>query len=74
MLAASVVRSAGYEVACGILRRTMSEESAAPDPAELTRLVFEAVNRRDIDSIMSFFAADAFFDGRAADEVYEGRA
>jgi ketosteroid isomerase-like protein len=60
--------------ACGILRRTMSEESTAPGPAELTRLVFEAVNQRDIDTIMSFFAADALLDGRAADELYEGRA
>jgi ketosteroid isomerase-like protein len=52
----------------------MSEESTIPDPAELTRLVFEAVNQRDIDTVMSFFAPDAFLDGRAADELYEGRA
>ena len=52
----------------------MSEESTTPDPAELTRLVFEAVNQRDIDTVMSFFAPDAFLDGRAAGEAYEGRA
>ena len=52
----------------------MSEESTTPDLAELTRLVFEAVNQRDIDTVMSFFAPDAFLDGRAADGLYEGRA
>jgi ketosteroid isomerase-like protein len=52
----------------------MSEESTTPDLAELTRLIFEAVNQRDIDTVMTFFAPDAFLDGRAADEVYEGRA
>jgi len=49
----------------------MSEESTIPDPAELTRVVFEAVNRRDIDTVMSFFAPDAFLAGF---EVVEGRA
>ena len=49
----------------------MSEESTIPDPAELTRLAFEAVNRRDIDAVMSFFAPDALLAGF---EVVEGRA
>jgi ketosteroid isomerase-like protein len=49
----------------------MSEESTIPNPAELTRVVFEAVNRRDIDAVMSFFAPDAFLAGF---EVVEGRA
>jgi ketosteroid isomerase-like protein len=49
----------------------VSDESAIPDPAELTRVVFEAVNRRDIDAVMSFFAPDAFLAGF---EVVEGRA
>ncbi len=49
----------------------MSEESTIPDLAELTRLAFEAVNRRDIDAVMSFFAPDAFLAGF---EVVEGRA
>ena len=51
----------------------MSEESMIPDPAELTRLAFEAVNQRDIDAVMSFFAPDAVLDGRAAGGLYEGR-
>jgi len=51
----------------------MSEESTTPDPAELTRLAFEAVNQRDIDAVMSFFAPDAVLDGRAAGGLYEGR-
>ena len=49
----------------------MSEESTTPDPAELTRRAFEAVNRRDLDAVMSFFAPDAFLAGF---EVVEGRA
>jgi ketosteroid isomerase-like protein len=49
----------------------MSEESTIPDLAELTRLAFEAVNRRDIDAVMGFFAPDAFLAGF---EVVEGRA
>ena len=52
----------------------MSEESTTPDLAELTRLVFEAVNQRDIDTVVSTFAPDAFLDGRAAGGPYEGRA
>jgi ketosteroid isomerase-like protein len=57
-----------------MLPRTMSEESTTPDLAELTRLAFEAVNQRDIDAVMSFFAPDAVLDGRAAGGLYEGRA
>ena len=49
----------------------MSEECTIPDLAELTRLAFEAVNRRDIDAVMGFFAPDAFLAGF---EVVEGRA
>jgi ketosteroid isomerase-like protein len=41
----------------------MPEESTTPDPVELTRLAFEAVNQRDIDAVMGFFAPDAVFDG-----------
>ena len=51
----------------------MSEESTTPDPGELTRLAFVAVNQRDIDAVMSFFAPDAVLDGRAAGGLYEGR-
>jgi ketosteroid isomerase-like protein len=51
----------------------MSEESTTPDPVELTRLAFEAVNQRDIDAVVSFFAPDAVFAGREWNR-YEGRA
>jgi hypothetical protein len=35
----------------------MADDSTTPDVPELTRLVFQAVNRRDIDAVMGFFAA-----------------
>src|SRR4051794_23365345 len=50
----------------------MPDEAMTPDPVELTRRAFEAVNQRDIDAVMSFFAPDAVFDGRV--ELSEGRA
>ena len=50
----------------------MPEESTTLGPVALTRRAFEAVNQRDIDAVMSFFAPDAVFDGRV--EVSEGRA
>ncbi len=50
----------------------MPEESTTPNPAELTRRAFEAVNQRDIDAVMSFFAPDAVLDGRLF--LAEGRA
>jgi ketosteroid isomerase-like protein len=53
----------------------MSEEPTIPDPAELTRLAFEAVNQGDIDAVMSFFAPDAVYEGRAGlGDHYEGLA
>ena len=53
----------------------MSEESTTPDPAELTRRAFEAVNQRDIDAVMSFFAPHAVLDGRLVGGfLYEGQA
>ncbi|MEA2449266.1 MAG: SnoaL-like domain [Thermoleophilaceae bacterium] len=52
----------------------MPEESTTPDLVELTRLAFEAVNQRDIDALMSFFAPDAVLDGRAMEGPHEGRA
>jgi ketosteroid isomerase-like protein len=51
----------------------MPEESTTPDPAELTRRAFEAVNQHDIDAVMSFFAPHAVLDGRV-EEGREGRA
>ena len=51
----------------------MPEESTTPNPAELTRRAFEAVNQRDIDAVVSFFAPHAVLDGRVEDGL-EGRA
>jgi ketosteroid isomerase-like protein len=51
----------------------MPEESTTPDLVELTRLAFEAANRRDIDAVASFFAPDAVYQGRTG-ELYEDRA
>ena len=51
----------------------MSEESTTPDLVERTRLAFEAANRRDIDAVMSFFAPDAVYQGRAG-ELFKDRA
>jgi ketosteroid isomerase-like protein len=51
----------------------MSEESTTPDPVELVRKQFEAGNRRDIDAVVSTFAVDAVFDGRALGDHFEGR-
>ena len=51
----------------------MSEESTTPDPVELVRRTSEAANRRDLDAVVSSFAEDAVFDGRAAGTFFEGR-
>jgi ketosteroid isomerase-like protein len=40
----------------------MSEESTTPDLVELTRRQFEAVNRGDLDALLSFFAPDVVVD------------
>ena len=50
----------------------MSEESTTPDPVELVRKQFEAMNRRDLDGVMSSVAEDGVLDGRA--DLVEGRA
>ncbi|HXB14738.1 MAG TPA: nuclear transport factor 2 family protein [Solirubrobacteraceae bacterium] len=52
----------------------MSEESTTRDPLELTRLALEAANQRDSDAVISFFASDAVFAGRALGDLFEGRA
>jgi ketosteroid isomerase-like protein len=38
------------------------EESTTPDLVELVRGAFDAVNRRDIDALMRFYAPDAVLD------------
>jgi ketosteroid isomerase-like protein len=40
----------------------MSEESTTPDPVELVRRIFEAVDRADLDAVMGFWAPDAVWD------------
>jgi ketosteroid isomerase-like protein len=45
----------------------VDEESTTPDVVELTRRAFEAVNQRDVDAVMSFFAPDAVLGGRVED-------
>jgi hypothetical protein len=40
----------------------MSEESTIPDLVELTRRQFDATDRSDFDSIMSFWGADSVWD------------
>jgi ketosteroid isomerase-like protein len=51
----------------------MPAEATSPDLVELTRLAFEAANRRDLDAVISFYASDAVFEGRMAGDNYEGR-
>jgi len=40
----------------------MPEESTTPNVIELTRRTLEAGNRRDVDAILRFFAADALWE------------
>jgi ketosteroid isomerase-like protein len=40
----------------------MSEESTTPDLVELTRRVYEATSRHDIDAVMGFYAPTAIWD------------
>jgi ketosteroid isomerase-like protein len=50
----------------------MSEESTTPDLVELVRMHVEALDRGDLDGVMSFAAEDAALDGRA--DMVEGQA
>jgi ketosteroid isomerase-like protein len=49
----------------------MSEESTTPDLVELVRKQVEALDRGDLDGVMSSVAEDAVLDGRV--ESLEGR-
>jgi ketosteroid isomerase-like protein len=51
----------------------MPEESTTPDLVELSRRLLEAGNRRDFDAVMSFYAPDAVWEGRASGMTFEGR-
>jgi ketosteroid isomerase-like protein len=50
----------------------MSKEFTAPDPVELVRKQLEALDRADLDGVMSSVAEDVVLDGRA--DYFEGRA
>jgi ketosteroid isomerase-like protein len=53
----------------------MSEESTTTDLADLLRRATKAVNRRDFDAVMSFYAPDAAFDvSRTLLAEFHGRA
>jgi ketosteroid isomerase-like protein len=52
----------------------MSEESTSPDLVELVGRALDAANRRDLDEVMSSFAVDAVFEGRALGDIFEGQA
>ena len=51
----------------------MPEEATTPDLLELTRLAFEAANRRDLDAVIGFFASDTVFEGRDGWNNLRGR-
>jgi ketosteroid isomerase-like protein len=52
----------------------VSEESTKPDPLEVTRRGFEALNRRDADAIANLYAPDAVWDFEAwGIGTFEGR-
>ena len=51
----------------------MSEESMTLDLVELVRKQLEALDRRDLDGVMSSVAEDTVFHGRFGD-LFEGRA
>ena len=44
-----------------------------PDLVELVRRLEEAANRLDFDAVMSFYAPDAVWEGRASGMTFEGR-
>ena len=51
----------------------MADESTTPDLVRLARQGYEALNRGDLDGVMSLFAADAVYDMSAAGlETFEG--
>jgi hypothetical protein len=52
----------------------MSEESTTPGLVELTRRIFEAANRRDLDVTQSFYAPHAVWETVRLGTSFEGRA
>ena len=53
--------------------QAMPEESTTPDLVELSRRFHEAASRLDFDAMVSFYAPDAVWDGRASGMTFEGR-
>jgi ketosteroid isomerase-like protein len=49
------------------------EESTTSDLVELTRSLYEAIERRDLDSWMRLFTPDAVLEARTVAERFEGR-
>ncbi len=54
--------------------QVMPEESTTPDLVELMGKVVEVFNRRDVDALMSLFAADAVFESQVLGSSFEGAA
>src|SRR6266576_1942269 len=52
----------------------MSQESTTPDLVQLGDRFLEAVNRRDFDAMLSFFAPDAVWENMGALGTFEGEA
>ena len=52
----------------------MAEDSTTPDLVELTRRMFDAANRRDLDVTQKFFAPDAFWETVSLGTSFEGAA
>src|SRR5947199_3963572 len=76
-LTTSPLRRGKYAARCDSGRRdtprAMPEESTTPDLVELTRRLDEAANRLDFDAVVSFYAPDAVWEGRASGMTFEGR-
>ena len=51
----------------------MRDKSTTPDLADRFRLVFEAVNRGDLPTAMSFYAPDAVWESPPLGTSFEGR-
>ena len=52
----------------------MTKESTTPDLVELVRKQLEAVNRRDLDAVMSFYAPDSVWESPPLGTSFTGLA
>ena len=52
----------------------MSKKFTAPDPVELVRKQLEALDRGDLDGVLSNVTEDVVLDGRGIGDQFEGRA